>query len=74
MEPALYAVACLEQDKRNLKAEIERLRAALAALISDIEEYERVNNLAPSPGKQDCWQTVTQAKAALRSVQVPPPA
>jgi hypothetical protein len=37
----------------------------LAALVADVEDYERVNNLAPNPGKRDCWQSVTQAKAVL---------
>jgi hypothetical protein len=46
--------------------EIERLRAALAALVADVEEYERINNLAPSPGKPDCWQSITHAKNVLR--------
>ena len=44
-----------------------RLREALEALIADIEDYERVNNLAPSPGKKDCWQSVMRAKQALSS-------
>jgi hypothetical protein len=51
---------------RDEAAENEQLRTALQALVADIEEYERINNLAPSPGKQDCWQTITQAKAILR--------
>jgi hypothetical protein len=38
---------------------------ALRALLADIEDYERINNLAPSPGKSDCWQSVTRAKAAI---------
>lgn len=46
----------------------ERLKAALAALIADIEEYERVNKLAPNPGKTDCWQSLTRAKALLGDV------
>lgn len=41
------------------------IKEALERLIADIEDYERVNNLAPSPGKKDCWQSVTNAKAAL---------
>ena len=45
-----------------------RLREALKLIISDIEDYERVNNLAPSPGKNDCWQSVTRAKEALSAV------
>jgi organic radical activating enzyme len=52
--------------RRELEAEVKRLQAAMRALIADIEEYERINNLAPNPGKPDCWQSVTRAKAALQ--------
>jgi len=45
--------------------EVENLRAALKALVDDVLEYERINNLSPNPGKRDCWQSVTQAKAVL---------
>lgn len=48
---------------------IEELVAALKSIVSDIEEYERINNLAPSPGKQDCWQSVTHAKALIAMVE-----
>jgi hypothetical protein len=46
---------------------IAQLEAALLSVVGDIEEYERVNNLSPSPGKPDCWQSVTNAKAVLRN-------
>jgi len=49
----------------KLETEIERLRAALKNLMNDVLEYERVNNLSPNPGKQDCWQSVTEARRAL---------
>lgn len=38
---------------------------ALQNLVADILDYERINNLAPSPGKDDCWQSVTRARAAI---------
>lgn len=41
------------------------LLAALEGVVADIAEYERVNNLYPSPGKSECWQSVTQARAAI---------
>ena len=47
------------------EAEIERLRAALRGLLADIDDYERVNNLSPNPGRKDCWQSVTIAREAL---------
>jgi hypothetical protein len=49
----------------RLIAAAPELYATLDRLVSDIEEYERVNNIAPSPGHQDCWASVTLAKAAL---------
>jgi len=45
--------------------EIERLRAALERVLADIAEYERVNNLAPNPGRQYCWDSVANAHAVL---------
>ncbi len=45
---------------------IAELETALRAVVSDIEEYQQINNLFPSPGKPDCWQSVTHAKSVLR--------
>lgn len=45
---------------------IEEMVEALQAIVADILEYERINNLSPNPGKQDCWQSVTRARAAIR--------
>ena len=47
---------------------IERLTKALKNLMNDVLEYERVNNLSPNPGKQDCWQSVTEARRALEGL------
>ena len=44
------------------------LVAALEAVIRDINDYERVNNLAPNPGRTECWDSVADAKALLASV------
>ena len=56
------------KEYNEMKAEIAELREALAALITDIEEYERINTLAPNPGKRECWQSVTRAKMVLGDV------
>lgn len=45
---------------------IKELVGALEMVVSDIHEYETINNLAPSPGKSDCWQSVTRARATLQ--------
>ncbi|MDO9381882.1 MAG: hypothetical protein Q7T86_03370 [Hyphomicrobiaceae bacterium] len=47
-------------------AQIADLKEALQMVIEDIEDYQRRNNLSPSPGKTDCWQSVTHAKEVLR--------
>lgn len=46
-------------------ARIAELEAALKLVLDDIADYERVNNLSPNPGKRDCWQSVSAARAAL---------
>jgi hypothetical protein len=50
-----------------LRARIEALEAALRAVVNDIHEYERINQLAPSPGKTECWQSVAHAMTVLSS-------
>ena len=54
-------------DRMRALERVEQLEAALRAVVSDIEEYQRINNLFPSPGKPDCWQSVTRAKSVLRN-------
>jgi hypothetical protein len=49
-------------------AKIDALVKALERVIRDINEYERVNNLAPNPGRTECWDSVAEAKALLRHV------
>lgn len=49
----------------KVRAEIERLRAALQGVVSDVLEYERVNNLVPNPGRKYCWDSVDRAQVAL---------
>jgi hypothetical protein len=55
-----------ERSKENVD-----LRAALQALVDQINDYERVNNLAPNPGRTECWDSVARAKALLISVGTP---
>lgn len=45
--------------------EIENLREALRAVVSDILEYEHLNNLAPNPGRKYCWDSVARAQEIL---------
>ncbi len=46
----------------------DALVAALQALVDNVHDYERVNNLAPSPGRTECWDTVAHAKRILAAV------
>lgn len=41
---------------------------ALQALVDQVNDYERVNNLAPNPGRTECWDTVARAKEVLARV------
>jgi hypothetical protein len=36
--------------------EIERLREALRNVVDSVHDYERVNKLAPNPGRTECWK------------------
>jgi len=44
------------------------LVAALEDVLRDIGEYERANNLAPNPGRSECWDSVARAKLVLRDI------
>jgi len=49
----------------------DALVQALRALVDQINDYERVNNLAPNPGRTECWDTVARAKEVLGLVGSP---
>jgi hypothetical protein len=44
---------------------IAELETALRNLVADVDDYERVNNLAPSPGRLHAWQSMRVAKDLL---------
>lgn len=44
---------------------LDKLRATLADIVASIEDYERVNNLAPNPPRLSCWDCVATAKELL---------
>lgn len=63
-----YHVTELQEARRQAIRDankIERLNAALKGVLSDIADYERVNNLSPNPGRKYCWDSVAQAHEAL---------
>lgn len=49
----------------------DALVQALQALVNQVNDYERVNNLAPTPGRTECWDTVARAKEVLGVVGSP---
>jgi hypothetical protein len=55
---------CYEHPKEAAKR-IDELEAALRAIVRDVNDYERVNNLSPNPGRTECWDSVAHAKAVL---------
>jgi|HubBroStandDraft_3_1064219.scaffolds.fasta_scaffold82841_2 hypothetical protein len=57
------AVALREFENRQL------LVVALEGILHDIAEYERINNLAPNPGRTECWDSVAYAKTILAQVK-----
>ena len=74
----LHAGDCLslDNDIQTLREEVERLRASnaelvgtLKAVVADILDYERVNNLSPNPPRTECWDSVTRASAAIAKAE-----
>ena len=47
------------------RCRIKELEEALRAVVNDVNDYERVNNLSPNPGRTECWDSVAHAKAVL---------
>lgn len=62
----------LEEDRARLIAATPDLLDALKSLVGDVEEYERINNLAPNPGRKRCWISVDQAHAAIAKAEGKP--
>lgn len=42
---------------------------ALKALVAQILDYERVNNLSPNPGRKYCWNNTARAVAAIAKAE-----
>jgi uncharacterized coiled-coil DUF342 family protein len=55
----------LKRERDDFHNKTVKLREALADVLDDIAEYERVNNLAVNPGRSACWQSVERARAVL---------
>jgi hypothetical protein len=45
------------------------LLASLKLVIATIEDYERINNLAPNPGRKHCWDCVGQAHEIIAKAE-----
>jgi hypothetical protein len=49
--------------------DLERVKIALEDVLRDITDFERANNLAPNPGRTECWDSVARAKMILRDLR-----
>ncbi len=49
----------------RLIAAAPELLASLQAVVMQINDYERVNKLAPNPGRTECWDCVAGAKEII---------
>lgn len=58
-------VADLFSRLADAQTQLERTREVLAAIVEQVNDYERVNNLAPKPGRTECWDSVARAKLIL---------
>ena len=58
VKDVLALAACLED-------RIAELEDALRRVVLDVNDYERVNNLSPNPGRSECWDSVANAKTVL---------
>lgn len=59
---------CQEANARLIAAAPDML-AVLKQVVAQIEDYERVNNLAPSPGRQHCWDSVARAHEIIAKAE-----
>lgn len=59
----------LTEASARLIAAAPKLLEALKLVVSQIEDYERVNNLAPNPSRQHCWDSVAQAHEIIAETE-----
>lgn len=60
-----------EESKANARliSTAPDLLDALKRVVAQIEDYERVNNLAPNPGRKHCWYSVAHAHAVIAQAE-----
>jgi hypothetical protein len=54
---------------RALMAAAPELLEALEALVAQVLDYEKVNNLAPNLGRTYCWDTIERAVKVIAKVR-----
>lgn len=53
----------------RLIASAPEMYEALKTLVAQILDYERANNLSPSPGRKYCWDSTERAVAAIAKAE-----
>ena len=66
---SIQEFADLDQALNEVSQQKERLREVLQRLVDNVLDYEKVNNLSPSPGRKYCWDTVEQAVSVLEQTK-----
>lgn len=52
-------------DWSDLMRRNSALEQALKDVVADVLDYERVNSLAPNPGRKYCWDSIGRAQTVL---------
>ena len=66
---SIQEFADLDQALNEVSQQKERLREVLQRLVDNVLDYEKVNNISPSPGRKYCWDTVEQAVSVLEQTK-----
>ena len=66
---SIQEFADLDQALNEVSQQKERLREVLQRLVDNVFDYEKVNNISPSPGRKYCWDTVEQAVSVLEQTK-----
>lgn len=69
----IHFMAEMADANARLIAAAPELLEALKAVVAQINDYERVNKLSPSPGRTECWDCVAHAKQIIAKAELQEP-